>query len=129
MVKQVDLNLVFRTLSDPTRRHILEHLSEAARPLSVLELAEPHDMSLPAISKHLKYLERADLIQRTIEGRTHRFEIVQDPLRHAEAWLVYYLQYWNRQLDQLERHLNDKHKQGVGNGPGNNQSKDGVTTN
>lgn len=102
MVKRTDLNTVFRCISDPTRRHILEHLSEMARPMSVLELAEPHNMSLPAVSKHLRYLEKAGLVKRTVQGRVHSFEIVQEPLKMAEAWMVYYLQCWNKQLDVIE---------------------------
>lgn len=74
-----------------------------ARPMSVMEIAQPHKMSLPAVSKHLRYLEKAGLVRRTVKGRVHSFEIEQHPLRMAEAWLVYYLQQWNKQLDDLEQ--------------------------
>lgn len=59
-------------------------------------------MSLPAVSKHLRYLEKAGLVQRTVKGRVHSFEIVQEPLKMAQAWMEYYLQCWNKQLDEIE---------------------------
>lgn len=101
MVKYSDesLNHTFAALSDPTRRAILARLSEGEAQMT--ELAEPFGMSLPAVSKHLKVLEKANLIQRKIDGRIHRFSVKPEPLISAKSWIETYQQFWDSQLDAL----------------------------
>ncbi len=93
------LDAVFHALSDPTRRAMLAGLAKKAHTVS--ELASPFDMSLAAASKHLKVLERAGLIQRVVQGRTHLCRLEAAPLRSAEAWLRHYEQFWTERLDVL----------------------------
>lgn len=107
MVEQ-RLNEVFHALADPTRRAMLRSL--ASRELSVSELAAPFDMSLAAASKHLQTLERAGLVDRTIQGRTHVCRLSAAPLADAQEWLRYYERFWSERLDDLEREL-QRHKQ------------------
>jgi DNA-binding transcriptional ArsR family regulator len=97
------LSTTFAALSDPTRRAILARLIQGE--VSVNELAEPFDMSLPAISRHLKVLERAGLISRgrTAQWRPCRLEAA--PMRDAAGWLEQYRQYWEQSLDRLEGYL------------------------
>jgi DNA-binding transcriptional ArsR family regulator len=94
------LNRVFAALSDPTRRSILHRLSVG--PASVGELAEPLDMSLNAVSKHLKYLEQAGLVRREVEGRVHHIFLNPQLLEEAERWVNHYRQFWEARLDSLE---------------------------
>ena len=100
------LDLVFQALSDPTRREILSIVSE--RECCVTELAEPFNMSLPAVSKHLKVLERAHLLKRTKNGRAYRFELNPEPLKDAFQMLKTYEVFWEERLDALEKFLNKK---------------------
>ena len=97
------LNHIFSALSDPTRRQILINLSREEK--TVQDLAEPFDMSLPAISKHLKVLEKAELITRRREGRLHLIQTNPDQLRTAEEWLNYHAQFWQGNLKQLKNFL------------------------
>jgi len=101
MVKYSDENLnnTFAALSDPTRRAILARLSEGEAQMT--EIAEPFGISLPAVSKHLKVLEKASLIRREIEGRIHRFSINPGPMISAKSWIETYEQFWGQQLDAL----------------------------
>ena len=99
MVK-LSLDQTFSALSDPTRRAILARL--ALGETSVGELAKPFAMSLPAVSKHLKVLERAGLVRRTREGRRHQLKLDAAPLRAIARWALSYEQFWNQHLDQLE---------------------------
>jgi DNA-binding transcriptional ArsR family regulator len=94
------LDLVFGALSDPTRRAMLRRLAAGER--TVGELAEPFRMSLPAASKHLKVLERAGLVRRTVEGRTHRVRLNARRLSDAQRWLAYYQRFWTDRLDALD---------------------------
>lgn len=105
MVEQssVDLDRVFGALSDPTRRAMLRRLAGGAR--TVGELAEPFDMSFAAAAKHVKVLEQAGLLNRTIEGRSHRCQLSAGPLAAADRWLAYYERFWSMRLDDLERAL------------------------
>jgi len=105
MVKGASLDATFGALSDPTRRAIVEKLTKGDA--SVGELAEPFDVSLPAISKHLTVLERAGLVERTKEGRTRRCRLVDEPMRDALEWIASYGQFWEGQLDSLERFLTE----------------------
>lgn len=103
MVKRSSLDATFGALSDPTRRAIVERLTKGDA--SVGELAEPFDMSLPAISKHLTVLEHAGLVERSKEGRTRRCRLVAEPMRGALEWIATYGAFWEGQLDSLERFL------------------------
>ena len=94
------LDDVFHALSDPTRRRMLRRLARGEQ--SVGELAEPFHMSLAAASKHIKTLERAGLIRRLVDGRTHRCRLEPRPLARAHTWLGFYERYWNDRLDALE---------------------------
>ena len=94
------LDSVFHALADPTRRALLKSLSEGERTIS--ELAAPFDMSLEAVSKHVKVLERAGLVDRTIEGRTHICRLNAEPMHGGMEWIRHYEKYWNRRLDILE---------------------------
>jgi DNA-binding transcriptional ArsR family regulator len=93
------LDLIFYALSDATRRKILHMLQKKTR--TVTELAEPFRMSLAAVSKHIKILERAELIQRTKSGRLHHCTFNPTKLKTAEACIQHYTQYWNQRLDAL----------------------------
>jgi DNA-binding transcriptional ArsR family regulator len=99
------LDLVFGALADRTRRSLLSHLARA--PANVSELAEPYAMSLPAISKHLRVLERAGLISRTLDGRARRCVLNPRALRDAERWLAHYRGFWSDKLDALARHVEE----------------------
>jgi len=97
------LNTVFLALADPTRRAILERLAQGEA--SGTELARPFSISVPAISKHLRVLEHADLILHRKDGRTHRFRLVAGPMKDAAAWLEQYRHFWEAQFDSLETYL------------------------
>jgi DNA-binding transcriptional ArsR family regulator len=97
------LDLIFRALGDRTRRALLARL--AAKPAMVTELAEPFSMSLPAVSRHIRVLERARLVVRNVDGRVHRCSLDLAPLRTAEAWLGHYCRFWEGQLESLARYV------------------------
>ncbi|MEM9193575.1 MAG: metalloregulator ArsR/SmtB family transcription factor [Myxococcota bacterium] len=97
------LDLVFRALGDRTRRAILARL--ATEPANITELAEPFSMSLPAVSKHLRVLERAGLIARAIDGRVHRCSLNPKPLESAEGWIADYRGFWEGTLDALAEYV------------------------
>jgi DNA-binding transcriptional ArsR family regulator len=97
------LDHTFAALADPTRRAILARL--AAGEATVTELAEPFEISLPAISRHLKVLERAGLIARGREAQWRPRTLRADPLREAADWLEQYRRFWEQSLDRLEEHL------------------------
>jgi DNA-binding transcriptional ArsR family regulator len=99
------LSTTFAALADPTRRAILARL--ALGETSVTELAEPFDITLPAISKHLKVLERAGLIARGREAQWRPCRIAPDGLRPVDDWLESYRQLWNQRLDRLETYLQE----------------------
>ncbi len=96
--------MVFHALADKTRRGIVNTLSGGSTSAAVL--ARPHAMSLPAISKHLKILERANLVRRTVEGRTHRFTLNSAQLNPATEWIKEQQIFWEHRLGNLERFLN-----------------------
>lgn len=104
------LDLVFHALSDRTRRALLARLTEG--PAMVTELAEPFAMSLNAVSKHLKVLERAALISRAVEGRVHRCSLDADALREVEHWLAHYRVFWNDALGALARYVEQDDRRG-----------------
>ena len=98
------LDLTFRALSDGTRRAMIQALARGeAR--SAGELGSRFDSAQPTISKHLKVLEQAGLVERTIEGRVHRFRLRPQPLQEAERWLARHQAFWTGAVDQLERLL------------------------
>jgi DNA-binding transcriptional ArsR family regulator len=101
--KEPALDAVFAALADPTRRAILGRLAEHGA--TVTELARPFAMSLPAVSKHLRVLERAGLLQRRVDGRTHRIVIAPQPLRDALGWLDEHRRFWEPRLDALVAYL------------------------
>lgn len=94
------LDNVFRALADPTRRAMLRRLALGEH--GVGELAEPFEMSLAAASKHIKVLESAGLVKRTIAGRTHRCRLEADAMQRAMEWMRYYEHFWSKRLDTLE---------------------------
>jgi len=93
------LDQVFHAVADRTRRALLAKLGRA--PSKISELAAPFDMSLPAVSKHVRVLERAGLVRRTVDGRVHRCELRAAPLEEAERWLARYRVFWEGTLDSL----------------------------
>jgi DNA-binding transcriptional ArsR family regulator len=97
------LTTVFFALADPTRRAILERLRQGEA--SGTELARPFSISVPAISKHLRVLEHADLILHRKDGRTHWFRLAARPMREATTWLEHYRRFWEAQLDSLNTYL------------------------
>lgn len=107
------LNRTFAVLGDPTRRAILLRLREGAS--TVTELAEPFDMSLNAVSKHIRALEDAGLIRREIRGREHHCFLDATPLRDAVEWMLEYRRFWDTRLDALDAFLRRK---GVTKQPG-----------
>ncbi len=96
------LDLVFAALADPTRRAILAQLA-AAGETTVTELAEPFDMSLPAVSKHLKVLERAGLITRGREAQWRPCRLEADPLKEVADWVEGYRRFWEESERRYER--------------------------
>ena len=97
------LSETFQALADPTRRAILARL--ALGESSVNELAEPFDMSLPAVSKHLKVLERAGLISRSRDAQYRPCKLEAQSLKNVDAWLEEYRRFWEARLDRLEIYL------------------------
>jgi DNA-binding transcriptional ArsR family regulator len=99
------LSATFSALADPTRRAILARL--ATGEASVTELAEPFDMSMPAISKHLKVLERAGLIARGREAQWRPCRLEAGPLKEVSDWIEHYRLFWEQSLDRLEAYLRE----------------------
>jgi DNA-binding transcriptional ArsR family regulator len=97
------LSTTFSALADPTRRAILARLVSGEA--SVTELAEPFDMSLPAVSKHLKVLERAGLIARSRDAQWRRCRLDAAPLQGISDWLDDYREFWEQRFDRLEAYL------------------------
>src|SRR6058998_1642350 len=97
------LDRTFAALADPTRRAILARL--AGGETSVTELAEPFEMSLPAVSKHLKVLQRAGLIARGREAQWRPCRLEAGPLKQAADWLEHYRRFWEQSLARLEDYL------------------------
>ena len=99
------LSTTLAALADPTRRAILARL--ALGETSVTELAEPFDMSLPAVSKHLKVLERAGLIARGRDAQWRPCRLQAAPLRDVADWIEHYRRFWEQSLDRLEGYLHE----------------------
>ena len=97
------LNRTFAALADPTRRGILEHLAGGDR--CVTDLARPYRMSLPAVSKHLRVLEKAGLVRRQRDGRVHRLKLEAGPMQQAQVWIEEYRKFWEASFDRLDDYL------------------------
>ena len=104
------LSATFAALADPTRRAILARLSSGEA--SVTELAQPFAMSLPAISKHLKVLERAGLIARGREAQWRPCKLSAGPLKDVSEWVENYRRFWEQSLDRLEEYLRELQAKG-----------------
>jgi DNA-binding transcriptional ArsR family regulator len=103
------LSATFGALADPTRRAILARLARGEA--SVTEIAEPFDMSLPAVSKHLKVLERAGLVERARDAQYRPARLNARPLREADAWVERYRELWEEKLDRLDALLQRRKKE------------------
>jgi DNA-binding transcriptional ArsR family regulator len=103
------LDRTFGALADPTRRRILARLAQGDR--CVTHLAKPYAMSLPAISKHLRVLEKAGLIRRRRYGRIHQLHLEAEPLKRAAQWVEEYRKFWEGSLDRLAEYLQKTNKQ------------------
>jgi len=102
------LSTTFAALADPTRRAILARL--ASGEVSVTELAEPFEMSLPAVSKHLKVLERAGLIARGRDAQWRPCRLSAGPLRDVADWVEHYRRFWTESFDRLDDYLHEVQK-------------------
>jgi DNA-binding transcriptional ArsR family regulator len=100
------LNLTFAALSDPTRRAILQELERGER--RVTEIAGPFAVSLNAVSKHVKVLERAGLVRRHVRGRDHYISLAPAPLQEASHWIEQYRAFWESRLDALQSFLEEQ---------------------
>ena len=116
MIGTAQLDRTFSALADPTRRAILARL--AAGEASVTELAEPFDMSLPAISKHLKVLERAGLIARSRERQWRPARLEAGPLKEVAEWAEGYRRFWEESYDRLDEYLEELQARGKEEGDG-----------
>jgi DNA-binding transcriptional ArsR family regulator len=105
MMSPDPLSLTFAALADPTRRAILARL--ASGEASVKELAEPFDMTLPAVTKHLKVLERAGLITRGRQAQWRPCRLEAKPLREVSDWVEHYRQFWDESFDRLDEYLKE----------------------
>jgi DNA-binding transcriptional ArsR family regulator len=97
------LSVIFSALADPTRRAILARLAEGDA--TVTQLAEPFAISLPAVSRHLKVLEHAELISRTREAQWRSSSLRAEPMREATAWMEPYRRFWDENFNRLDAHL------------------------
>lgn len=100
------LDSIFRALADPTRRAIIQSLAQ--EPARASALAKPFAMSMPAISRHLKVLEQASLVTRSISGRNHEFRLQKETLGQAENWLQEQQKFWEQSLPKLEQFIAKK---------------------
>jgi len=106
------LSQTLHAIADPTRREILTRLTDGEA--TVTELAEPFDMSLPAVSKHLKVLERAGLIERGRSAQWRPCRLRAEPLREASNWIGRYRRHWEEKLDRLDGYLRELQRGGDG---------------
>ena len=100
------IDATLSALADPTRRAIIERLEH--RDYSVLEIAKPFQISLPAISRHLKVLEKAGLIDRQRIGTTHIIKLIVGPMKNAAEWINHYSIFWEGQLESFSKYINNK---------------------
>ena len=109
MIEQDELSAVFAALADPTRRAILARLAQGEA--TVTELAEPFTMTMPAITKHLKVLEKAGLIERGREAQYRPCRLQAEPLRQASGWIDQYRRHWEEKFDRLDAYLQEIQRQ------------------
>jgi DNA-binding transcriptional ArsR family regulator len=112
--EEMELDRTFAALADPTRRAILMRL--ASGEATVTELALPFEMTLPAVSKHLKVLERAGLIERGRERQWRPARLQAEPLRAVAEWTLGYREFWEERYDRLDGYLDELQGQGQGKG-------------
>ncbi|MGZ4490193.1 MAG: ArsR/SmtB family transcription factor [Nocardioidaceae bacterium] len=117
------LSLIFGALADPTRRAILTRLGDGDA--TVTELAEPFDISLPAISRHLKVLERAGLISRSRSAQWRSSTLEAAPLREATEWMELYRHLWDDRFERLDAHLRRMQQQSTSGGDRPRHDKEG----
>ena len=105
MVKynEQQITRIFHALADPTRRKIVAMVAQKEKRAS--ELAESFQISFPAVSKHVKVLEQAQLIQRRVDGRMHRFRFNEKTMKKAYDWIAFYQRFWTERLDRLATFL------------------------
>jgi DNA-binding transcriptional ArsR family regulator len=120
-VRASHLNATFAALADPTRRAILARL--ASGEAGVMQLAKPFDMSQPAISKHLKVLERAGLIVRGRKAQTRPCRLRAGPLKEVAEWAGRYRRYWQHSFERLDAYLGQLQRQEQGHGRKSNSAK------
>jgi DNA-binding transcriptional ArsR family regulator len=111
MLTAAPIDSVFRALSDPTRRQVLERLSRSSG--SVSELAKPFDMALPSFVEHLRVLEESGLVRSRKTGRVRTYQLVPKRLKLAEDWLNQQRALWERRLDQLDKYLIELKEKGA----------------
>jgi DNA-binding transcriptional ArsR family regulator len=99
---------VFRAVADPTRRQLLDRLADGG--VSMMKLAESFEMSLPAVSQHLKVLREAGLVEERREGRLRIYTLVPGPLREVSDWIGHYEQFWQTRLRKLGDHLKKRNE-------------------
>jgi DNA-binding transcriptional ArsR family regulator len=104
MVASSTVDVVFRALSDPTRRDVIARLTRC--PASVSELAEPFDMALPSLMQHLRVLESSGVVRSTKSGRVRTYQLVPKRLQVAENWLAAQRDLWERRMDRFESYAN-----------------------
>ena len=107
MVDGHELDRVYGAIADASRRTIVWRLA-AEGELKVTDLARPFEMSLNAVSKHIKVLEQAGLVSRRVSGRDHWLSLRSDPLAPSHAWIGLYQRFWESRIDALERYLGDR---------------------
>jgi len=126
MISEDQLSMVFAALADPTRRAILARLADGDATVS--ELAEPFSISMPAISRHLKVLERAGLISRSRSGQWRSSSLQATPLKEATDWMERYRVFWDASFDRLDAHLRRVQQDRSGSGtPAEAPSQSGTT--
>jgi DNA-binding transcriptional ArsR family regulator len=103
LIESLDLNRVFQALADPTRRAVLERLTNGPAPMS--ELAQPFNMALPSFSQHLDVLENCGLVRSQKAGRVRTYQLEPQPLQVAEQWITEQRAIWESRLDQLDDYL------------------------
>ena len=102
-INEDQLDRVFHALADRTRRALMARL--AIGPGTITELAAPFQMSLPAVSKHIRVLEQGGLVARAVDGRIHRCSLSVQSLQHADQWLAHYRVFWGGSLESLARYV------------------------
>ncbi len=117
----VQLDLIFNSLADSTRRDILKRL--VRQELSVSEVAEPYDMSLAAVSKHLKVLERANLLGRRRDGKRYILRADIAALKKVDNWIEYYREFWDESFNKLDDYLTELQRVDNKKGDKKNESR------